>query len=61
MENKNEQPCVDCGFKENCKPSISQELYDDVFRLWNETFKRTSTIDEPIIALERFQNKYEVR
>ena len=61
MENKNEQPCLDCGFKESCKPSISQELYDDVFRLWDETFKRTSANNEPIIALERFQNKYEVR
>ncbi|GAH03471.1 unnamed protein product [marine sediment metagenome] len=62
MENKDEQPCAGCVFKElSCKPSISKELYEDVFALWDETYKRTAEDNEPQIALERFKNKYEVR
>ena len=53
--------CENCGFIDGCKPSITQELYDDVFRLWDETYKRTVENKDPIIALERFKNKYEVR
>lgn len=57
-----EDPCNECAFKElGCKPSITQELYDDIFRLWDETFKRTRDNNEPIIALERFKDKYEVK
>ena len=54
-------PCEECGFKDDCKPSITQEVYDDVKRLWDETYQRTKNNNEPIIALERFNNKYEVR
>ena len=46
---------------ENFKPSITKELYNDIYRLWDETFIRTKNNNEPIIALERFKNKYEVR
>ena len=56
-----EEPCENCGFKENCKPSITQVVYDDIKRLWDETYQRTKDDNEPIIALERFNNKYEVR
>jgi len=53
--------CEECGFKDNCKPSITQVVYDDVKRLWDETYQRTKDDNEPIIALERFNNKYEVK
>ena len=61
MLNESKQPCAGCVFKElSCKLSISKELYDDVFRLWEETIKRVTKDNEPIIALDRFKNKYEV-
>ena len=61
LKEVNNDRCEKCGFEGDCKPSITQELYDDVYRLWDETFKRTKEDNEPIIALQRFKNKYEVR
>ena len=60
LEEINNEECNNCGFKDSCKPSITQSLYDDVYRLWEETMKRTEDKNEPLIALQRFQNKYEV-
>jgi len=53
-------PCSDCAFKGDCKQLIDPKLYEDVFKLWDETFKRTSNNNEPIIAWERFKNKYDI-
>ena len=61
MMPEDKDACIECAFKDNCKPSITQEYYDDVKRLWDETYQRTKDDNEPIIALERFNNKYEVR
>ena len=61
MNEEKSDTCEECGFKDDCKPSITQEYYDDVKRLWDETYERTKEDNEPIIALERFNNKYEVR
>ena len=51
--------CEDCAFKGSCKKLIDAEIYEDVRKLWDETIKRTIYDDEPLIAWQRFKNKYD--